>query len=124
MSDRSHPLPKARIERTFLNWIFWAVPVAAAGLCAYFVLHDVIFSGPTITIYFSSVEGLEEENSFVRYRGANIGAIKSIKLAPDKKYVAVKAKLDYSASDVARQGSIFWMVQPELKVGAISGLRT
>jgi paraquat-inducible protein B len=123
MSDRSH-LPKARIERTALNWFFWALPVAAAGLCAFFVIHDIIFTGPTITLYFSSVEGLEEANSFVRYRGANIGEVKSMKLTPDKKYVAVKAKLDYTARDIARQDSVFWMVQPELKVGSVSGLRT
>jgi len=122
MSER--PLPKAKIERTFLNWFFWTLPVAAAGLCAYFVIHDIIFTGPTLTIYFSSAEGLEAENAFIKYRGANIGEVKSMKLTPDKKYVAVKAKLEYAARDIARQHSMFWMVQPELKVGSVTGLRT
>lgn len=124
MSERSHHLPRAKIERTFLNWFFWTLPVAAAGLCAYFVIHDVVFTGPTITIYFSSVEGLEAENGFVKYRGANIGEVKAMKLTQDKKSVAVKAKLDYTARDIARKNSVFWMVQPELKVGSVSGLRT
>jgi len=60
----------------------------------------------------------------VKYRGANIGQVKGMELTKDKKYVAIKAKLEPFAADMARQGSQFWMVQPELKVGAISGLRT
>lgn len=124
MSERSQGLPKARIEKTFLNWFFWAVPVAAAGLVAYFVLRDVIYTGPTVTIYFQSADGLEVQNSFVKYRGANIGQVKNMELTKDKKYVAVKAKLEPFAAEVARQGSLFWMVQPELKLGSVSGLHT
>src|SRR5258708_32708176 len=124
MNEKLHALPKAKIEKTFLNWIFWIVPVAAAGLCAYFILHDVIFAGPGITIYFQNADGLEQENSTIKYRGANIGEIKSMTLSKDKKYVAVKAGLDYSAADLARQGTVFWMVQPEVKVGSLKGLRT
>ncbi|HZF01530.1 MAG TPA: MlaD family protein [Methylomirabilota bacterium] len=124
MNEKTHTLPKAKIEKAFLNWVIWALPVAAAGLCLYFILHDFIFAGPTITIYFQSADGLEHENSTVKYRGANIGEVKSMTLTKDKKFVAVEAKLNYSAGDVARQGSVFWMVRPELKVGSISGLRT
>src|SRR3954467_6320836 len=121
MSEKSHPLPKAKIEKAFFNWFIWALPVVAAGLCIYFVLHDFIFAGPTITIYFQSTEGLEKQNAFVKYRGANIGEVKNMELTRDKKSIAVKAKLDYSVRDVARQGTAFWMVQPEVKVGSIKG---
>jgi len=124
MSEKPHALPKAKIEKTFFNWIFWVIPVAAAGLLAFFIFHDVVFTGPTITIYFQSAEGLEQDNSTVRYRGANIGEIKSMELTRDKKFVAAKVKLEYFARDVARQNTTFWMVQPEVRAGAIKGLRT
>ena len=124
MAERVHGLPHAKIERTVLRWFFWAVPVAAAGLVAFFVTRDIVMSGPTITIYFQSADGLEQENSYIKYRGANIGEVKSMELTKDKKYVAVKAKLELFAADMARQGSQFWMVQPEVSVGSIKGLRT
>ena len=124
MSEKPHALPKAKIVRSYLNWFIWMIPVAAAGLCIYFVARDIIFKGPTITIYFQSADGLEKENSPIRYRGANIGELKGMTLTRNKKFVAVKAQLDYSAADFARQGTEFWMVQPELKVGSIKGLRT
>ncbi len=124
MSEKIHGLPKAKIEKSYFTLALWLVPLAAVGICVYFVLHDVIFAGPTITIYFQNADGLQEQNSMVMYRGIRIGEIESLKLAHDQQDVAVRAKLDYSAGEVAREGSIFWIVRPELKLGSVSGLRT
>ena len=60
----------------------------------------------------------------VKYRGVDVGTIASLQLANDSTNVAVCVKLQHSAADLARQGSLFWIVRPELKLGAISGLRT
>ncbi len=123
MSEKSG-LPRARIARNYFTWGLWLLPVAAAGVCAFFLLHDFVFTGPTITIYFQSVDGLEEQNSPVMYRGVKIGQVESLRLTKGEDGVAARAKLDDSAGDVARQGSIFWIVRPELRLGSISGLRT
>jgi paraquat-inducible protein B len=98
--------------------------VAAAALCGWFILHDFVFAGPTITIYFQDADGLQEENSTVKYRGVEIGQIQTLNLANKDGEVAVKARLRHSAAGVARQGSIFWIVRPQVKLGAISGLQT
>jgi paraquat-inducible protein B len=124
MSEKSHALPKAKIEPNYVTWGLWLLPVAALGICIYFVLHDVIFTGPTITINFQNADGLQEKNSMIMYRGIKIGQIVSLKLTGDKQNVAVRAKLDYSARDIARENTIFWIVRPELKLGSLSGLRT
>lgn len=124
MSEKKSQLPKAKIEKDFMTWFIWLLPIAAAGLCTWFVLHDFVFAGPTITIYFQDADGLEEQNSMVKYHGIKIGQIETLKLADKNGRVAVRARLDYSARDVARQGSVFWIVRPELKLGAISGLQT
>lgn len=121
---KMHGLPKAKIEKSYLTWALWVVPIAAAGLCAYFVIVDLLLSGPTVTIYFNNAEGLEEENTQVKYRGIKIGMVQSLELQEKKKRIAVKVSLIGSASDVARQGSQFWVVHPELQMGGISGLRT
>jgi paraquat-inducible protein B len=123
-SDAVHPLPKAKVQKDPLSWFFWALPVAAAGLCCWFVLHDFVFAGPTVTIYFQDAQGLQVQNSMLRYHGIKVGDIVSLKLAADEKTVAVKVKLDHSAADVARQGSLFWIVRPQLKLGEVSGLQT
>lgn len=124
MNEKKTSLPKAKVEKSYLTWTLWLAPVIAAGVCVYFVLHDLVFSGPTITIYFNDAAGLQEKNSMVKYRGMKVGEVESLKLTGDAQRVVVKAKLDASARYLARRGSIYWVVRPELKVGAISGLRT
>ncbi len=122
--SKTETLPKAKIEKDFISWFIWGLPVAAIALCAWFLLRDFVFAGPTVTIYFQDADGLQVQNSMVRYRGVEVGEITSLQLANNSSNVAVRVKLQYSATDLARQGSLFWIVRPELKLGAISGLRT
>jgi paraquat-inducible protein B len=124
MNEATHCLPKANIERSRFSWWLWLIPVAAAILCAWYAAHDIIFAGPTITIYFQNADGLKEKNSFVQYRGVNIGEVESLTLAADRRRVAVKVQLDASAASIAEQRSVFWIVRPELKLGSVSGLKT
>jgi paraquat-inducible protein B len=124
MNETMPALPKATIEKSHLNWFLWLIPIAAALLCAWYVCRDLIFAGPTVTIYFQNAEGLQEQVSLVQYRGVKIGKVETLKLTPDQQRVAVKARLDASAASIAHEGSVFWIVRPELKLGAVSGLRT
>ncbi len=123
-SKSPRKLPKAQISKTRRAWYLWLIPLGAAALCVWFVYRDYIATGPMITIHFQDADGLEENNTQVRYLGAIVGEVKSLKLTRDNKSVEVKARLAGSARQLAREGSIFWIVRPEVKVGAISGLRT
>jgi paraquat-inducible protein B len=124
MNDKTPALPKAKIEQSRFSLFLWLIPIAAALLCAWYVCRDIIFAGPTITIYFQNAEGLQKEVSLVQYRGVVIGKVEDLKLTQDRQHVAVKAKLGASAASIAQEGSVFWIVRPELKLGAVSGLRT
>lgn len=124
MSEKIHTLPKAKIQQDALSWFFWTLPVGAALLCAWFLLHDFVFAGPTITIYFQNADGLQEQNSMVKYRGIDIGEVETLRLDDKDQNVIVRAKLYRTARNVARQGAAFWIVRPELKLGEISGLQT
>jgi paraquat-inducible protein B len=124
MNDKTHALPKAKIEKSRLSLFLWLIPIAAALLCAWYVCRDIIFAGPMITIYFQNAEGLQNEVSLVQYRGVRIGKVEKLNLSQDRQHVAVKAQLDASAASIAQEGSVFWIVRPELKLGAVSGLRT
>ena len=118
------PLPKAEIKKTRQAWWLWLVPLGALALCAWFVYRDYIATGPVIRIYFQDASGLEENNTQIRYLGATVGQVKRLALTKDGNRVEVKARLAGSATQLARQGTVFWIVRPELKIGAISGLRT
>lgn len=117
-------LPKARVKKTRHAWWLWLIPLGAIALCVWFVYRDYIATGPLITIYFHDASGLEENNTSLRYLGATAGQVKSIELMKDNQRVKVTVRLAGFAAQLARQGSIFWIVRPELKVGGITGLRT
>lgn len=117
-------LPRAVIKPTRRSWLLWLIPLGAAALCVWFAYRDFLAQGPTIQILFDSAEGLEEKNTQLQYRGATVGEVKKIRLAKDLRHVEVEAQLIGSAKDLARAGSIFWIVRPEVSIGSISGLRT
>ncbi len=121
--ERSH-LPKAIIQKSRLSWFLWLIPITAALLCVWYLCRDLIFAGPSITIYFQNAEGLQAQVSLVQYRGVKVGEVQSLTLTKDRQRVAVKAQLAKSASSLAREGSVFWIVRPEIKLGSVSGLRT
>lgn len=60
----------------------------------------------------------------VKYQGIKIGEIESLNMVKDRKWIVVTAKLNRSASDVARIGSRFWIVHPQVSLGGIQGLQT
>lgn len=121
---KQHTFPKAEIKKTRHAWWLWLVPLGALALCAWFVYRDYIATGPVITIYFQDASGLEENNTQIRLLGATVGQVKRLALTKESNRVEVKARLAGSAAQLAKAGTTFWIVRPEFKVGAISGLRT
>lgn len=130
MSTRPHgtkdagSLPSATIHKSHLTRSLWLIPLGAVALCVWFFYRDYISTGPLISIYFRNTDGIEEKNTQVKFRGAQVGQVKVVQLQKDNKYVKVEARLAGSAKNLARDGSIFWIVRPEVKVGAVSGLGT
>lgn len=117
-------LPKAKIERNWKTYFIWLVPIAAAALAAWFLYSNFAKGGPTIHIYFDNAAGLQKGKSQLKYRGAELGEVREVKLTKDNKKVEITVALDKSAEGVARKGSRFWIVKPEVGVEEIRGLRT
>lgn len=117
-------LPQARIERNWGTYLIWLVPIGAAALAAWFIYSEMLKSGPTLHIFFENAAGLQPGKSQVRYRGAQIGDVKAVKLTKDHRQVEVIVTMDESAESFAREGSQFWIVKPELGAEEIRGLRT
>ncbi len=132
MSDsQEHPdvaeeLPKAKVK--IRRWIFpvvWVVPVIAAIVAGYVVYDRVREFGPRITIRFKDGSGVKIGQTPIKYRGVPIGEVKAVELSEDQRHVLVKARLRRSAASIAREGSVFWIVRPEVGIGGnITGLGT
>jgi paraquat-inducible protein B len=55
---------------------------------------------------------------------APIGYVREIDLAPDGSRVVVSAELRRSAASIAREGSVFWIVRPQVGPASVTGLST
>jgi paraquat-inducible protein B len=118
-------LPQARVRKE--RWAFpvvWAVPLVAALVAGYLVYTRVKDYGPAITIRFRDGSGLVAGQTPLKYRGVPVGQVETLALSRDMEHVVVTARLRRSAGFVARKGSAFWIVRPEVSVGNITGLGT
>jgi paraquat-inducible protein B len=117
-------LPRARVRRRRLFRLVWVVPVIALGVAAWLVWQHVRSIGPEITITFTDGAGLRVGQTPVKYRGVAIGEVSGVELSRDQKQVLVRARLIRSAAAVAREGTTFWIVRPQVGWGNVTGLNT
>ena len=121
----SDDLPKAKTRKR--KWSFsgiWVVPIVAALVAGYLVYQRVREFESTIVIRFRDVDGLKPGQTPIQYRGADIGLVDSIALSKNQQYAEVHAKLRRHASSMAREGSVFWIVRPQIGMGNLTGLGT
>lgn len=118
-------LPEARVSRRRrLPSVVWIVPLLAAVVAGYLVYERIQEFGPKITIRFQDGSGIRTGQTPIKYRGVPIGEVTAVELSPDQKHVLVRARLERSAASVAREGSAFWIVRPEVGIGSVTGLGT
>jgi paraquat-inducible protein B len=104
--------------------IVWVVPIVAALIAGYLVYDRFENAGPAITITFKDGGGLQANQTILRYRGVKVGIVHSVGLSSDGQHVDVEAGLDRSAARLANEGSVFWIVRPEVSASGLRGLET
>ena len=116
--------PRAIIKRRAVLSLIWCVPVVAAIVAGVLVFQNYKRFGPVITIQFESANGLDANQTLIRYRGVRVGAVRSIQLTRELRHVEVTARLERFASGLAHEGSVFWIVRPEVGVAGVHALET
>ncbi|HZL13159.1 MAG TPA: MlaD family protein [Verrucomicrobiae bacterium] len=123
-THKSPELPRAIIKKQAALSLIWAVPVVAAIVAGILIFQNVRKIGPAITIQFEDGSGLGANQTVIRYRGTRVGSVKSVELTRDMRLVEVHARLDRSAAGLAREGTIFWIVRPEVGAAGVHALET
>jgi paraquat-inducible protein B len=118
------PVARIRRRRRWSAVLVWVVPLIAAAFGGYLVYSRMQEYGPTITIMFRDATGLKPGQSEIRYRGVVVGEVSALELTPDRAYVVLTARLRRDAADIARTGSVFWVVRPEVGIETVRGLTT
>jgi paraquat-inducible protein B len=116
--------PSPRLARFPRIPLIWVVPLVALGIAAWMLAREWRHRGAEITIEFADGTGLEPGQTKVEYKGVIVGKVEDVILADDLSRVMVKVRLARDADALAREGAQFWIVQPEIGFGGITGLET
>ncbi|HYZ34269.1 MAG TPA: MlaD family protein [Crenalkalicoccus sp.] len=126
MMDTSHPEAAVRsgVERRWRLSPIWAIPIITVLIAGYLVWHNYMQRGPTITITFSSAEGLTAGQSQVRLRDVVMGRVEAITVSENLGHVVLTVRMNREAEALLTRDARFWVVKPRLFAGNISGLGT
>ncbi|HTH73018.1 MAG TPA: MlaD family protein [Trinickia sp.] len=118
------PEPISTPRSGWLPSLVWLVPLVAALVGIALVAKSIVDRGPTITISFSTAEGLEPGKTKVKYKDVDIGSVKTIRLSRDHSRVLVSVQLTKEADDFAVEDTRFWIVRPRIGTTGVTGLGT
>ncbi|MGH8019049.1 MAG: MlaD family protein [Opitutaceae bacterium] len=116
--------PLAKVSHSVRLPLVWLVPLAALAVAAWMIYREFGNRGPEITIEFADGAGIEPGKTTLQYQGVIAGLVKDVRLKDDLGGVLIRLRLAKTAAALARDGSLFWVVQPEIGVSGISGLDT
>jgi paraquat-inducible protein B len=103
--------------------LVWVVPFIAIVLALGLFVQWKLKQGPQITITFNDANGLVIESP-IMYRGTIVGRVEDITLNNKATNVVVTARLDPSATMLAKEHSKWWVVRPSVSLQGIRGLDT
>ncbi len=104
--------------------LVWLIPVVAALIGGWLAFQAVLERGPTITISFSTAEGLEPQKTRVKYRSVDIGHVTAVGFSNDRARVVATVALSKQAEPFLVADTRFWVVRPRVSGTQISGLGT
>ena len=111
-------------RRRWAPQLIWIIPIVAVLAGAWLAAKAILERGPTITISFQTGEGLEAGKTKIKYKDVDVGLVKDIALAADRKRVVATAELVKGAADLLVEDTRFWAVRPRITAGGVSGLGT
>jgi paraquat-inducible protein B len=112
------------VKNRFSNLFIWSVPLVAILFCGYLYIDYLRNLGPKITISFSDASGVQAEKTKVRYRGIEVGTVKSVQISEDSKKTLLQVRLNKDVKHFAMEGSKFWIVSPKVSFQGVAGLDT
>jgi paraquat-inducible protein B len=80
-------------------------------------------NGLAISIRVDRADGLSPGTA-IRYRGLDVGSVDSIELGDDLQSVILRARVTLATQQIARVGTQFWVVKPELSLTRVTNLDT
>ncbi len=102
--------------------MWWATAICLL-LAFWLTWRAIPANGPQIAILFPDGHGLKSGDA-VRHRGIDVGTVSEVVLSHDLSQISATVTLTPEAAKLAREGTRFWIVRPQLSLTGVSGLET
>jgi hypothetical protein len=116
------PLPAARVRAERRFSAAWIIPLLALVLAAWIGHRAWRARGEVVTVSLDDGYGIALGGA-VRHRGITVGEVVDLDLARDGT-VRLTLRLDRDAEMLARAGTRFWIVRPQIGLGGLEGVET
>jgi paraquat-inducible protein B len=116
--------PEPEVRRKRRIGLVWLIPIVAAVIAAGLAVDAIRSRGPTITIFFSSAEGLEAGKTRIKYKDVDVGKVTAIQLSQDLDKVVVTAEMVREMAPYLTRNTRFWAVRAQVSAGQVTGLTT
>ena len=123
MTDAPDAVPTAAIKPRRRISAAWIVPVVALLAAVWLAVGAWRDRGIPVRVLLGEGYGLKVGDE-VRYRGIPVGEVRAIELDRASGGIRVTAALRAQAARLARGGSRFWVVRPQLGLSQVGGLET
>jgi paraquat-inducible protein B len=117
-------IAEAVVEARSRPSIVWLIPLIAVLVGAYVAYRAVSDRGPEISISFKTAGGLEAGKTKIKYKDVEVGVVESVQLSEDLGSVVCRARMVKGAHEYLREKTRFWVVEPRIAGGRVSGLTT
>ena len=112
------------VEKSGSLSIVWLIPLVALVIGAWLAYKTFSEKGPEVTIIFQEAGGLEAGKTKVKYKDVQVGVVDTVQLSEDLGHVVVTAKMEKTVESHLQEDTKFWVVEPQLGLGGVSGLDT
>jgi len=119
-------IPEAVVDhrRRKASHLIWLIPIVAALIGLSLVVKSYMDRGEVITITFQNGEGIEAGKTKIKFKDVQIGAVKNVKISPDRQRVVVAAEIAKEAEGLLVEDTRFWVVKTRISGGSITGIGT
>lgn len=130
MSERGLPprdfedVADAVVEEKSRISIIWLIPLVAALVGAFVAYRAFSERGPEIEITFKTAGGLEAGKTKLKYKDVEVGVVEEVALSSDLQSVVCRARMVKGAEEYLKEKTQFWVVEPRISGGQVSGLAT
>ena len=123
-SDGSIPsaLKKTPKERSFSP--IWIIPIVALLIGLFLIYRVISETGPTVTISFNAASGIEAGKTKVKFKDVEVGEVTNVDINDDLSGVTITIEMNNTTDKYMTDKSRFWVVQPQISAGTITGLGT